>query len=75
MATRGHPQEPAPGVPVDLHEPTSLGVLGSDHSLFNSLVALSTVALMHIWAATLKQRFAMARAVENGSAQARAAHC
>jgi uncharacterized membrane protein YcaP (DUF421 family) len=33
------------------------GVLGNDHSLFNSLLALSTVALMHICAATLKQRF------------------
>jgi uncharacterized membrane protein YcaP (DUF421 family) len=33
------------------------GVLGNDHSLFNSLLGLATVALMHWSAALLKQRF------------------
>lgn len=43
------------------------GVLGSDHSLVNSLLALATVSLMHLLAATLKQRFVAFGKVVDGT--------
>lgn len=43
------------------------GVLGNDHSLFNSLLGLATVALMHLCAALLKQHFPVFGKIMDGT--------
>lgn len=46
---------------------TIQAVVGEDHSLVNAFSAISTVALMHVLVAWLKQRFATAADVVDGT--------